>query len=461
MGDRLTTEPEPIWDLEAEKAVLGACMTVPYIVGYIRAVLPEPVAFLRPGHQIIYTAILDLYDSDAPTDTIAVKNHLQRAKTLGQVGGPLYLHDLMQGALGVGDPAYHAGIVLRHYRNRVGAAEADRISVRLRTADPDDGPELLRELAERLIKTADTITVGRPQRHIVDLDEFLNAPEEEYDWLIPGLLERGDRLMLTGPEGGGKSTLWRQIAIQAASGIHPFTGETIPPLRVLYLDLENSERQSRRKLRPLRIQARDAYQSGQLTIEVRPAGLDLLTAEDNAWLDDLVAEARPDLLLTGPLYRMASGDPIEEKHARSVSQALDRIRNRGCAVLIETHCPHGTGGQKRPERPYGASLWLRWPEFGLFLADDGAVRHWRGARDERSFPTLLKRGGEWPWTAVTDKKLLQWAQIKECRMQFLEPMTMRDVEEATGIPKSTVARILSDHRVEWDALNGMSVERVG
>ncbi|MEV4179913.1 AAA family ATPase [Streptosporangium canum] len=457
----MTTEPDPIWDLEAEQAVLGACMTVPYIVGHIRAVIPEPRAFLRPQHQIVYAAILDLVDQDAPTDTVAIKDYLQRAKTLGQAGGHEYLLTLDRAALIAGDPAYHARIVMRHWRNRIGAAEADRVALRLRAADPDDGPELLRELGEKLIKTADTVTVGRPQRQIVDLDEFLNAPEEEYDWLIPGLLERGDRLMLTGPEGGGKSTLWRQIAIQAASGIHPFTGETIPPLRVLYLDLENSERQSRRKLRPLRIQAADAYRAGQLVIEVRPAGLDLLTAEDNTWLDDLVAEARPDLLLTGPLYRMASGDPIEEKHARSVSQALDRIRNRGCAVLIETHCPHGNAGQRRPERPYGASLWLRWPEFGLFLADDGVIRHWRGARDERDFPTLLKRGGQWPWTAVTDKKTIQWTQIKECRLQFLEPMTMRDVEEATGIPKSTVARILADHRVEWDALNGMSMERVG
>jgi RecA-family ATPase len=40
--------------------------------------------------------------------------------------------------------------------------------------------------------------------------------------VIPGLLERRDRLMLTGEEGLGKSYLLRQIAVMAAAGLDPF-----------------------------------------------------------------------------------------------------------------------------------------------------------------------------------------------------------------------------------------------
>jgi hypothetical protein len=46
--------------------------------------------------------------------------------------------------------------------------------------------------------------------------------DDEPDWLIPDLLERRDRLILTGEEGLGKSYLLRQIAIMAAAGLDPF-----------------------------------------------------------------------------------------------------------------------------------------------------------------------------------------------------------------------------------------------
>src|SRR5690606_20278264 len=78
------------------------------------------------------------------------------------------------------------------------------------------------------------------------------AIEDTYDWVIPGLLERMDRLVLTGGEGLGKSTWLRQIAVLAAAGIHPTRhAERIDPVRVTVIDTENTERQWRRKVRPL------------------------------------------------------------------------------------------------------------------------------------------------------------------------------------------------------------------
>src|SRR5690606_2357350 len=72
------------------------------------------------------------------------------------------------------------------------------------------------------------------------LAEFLSGGDDPADWVIPGLLERGDRFILTGSEGLGKSVLFRQIAVGAAAGIHPFTQRRIDPNRVLYVDVENS-----------------------------------------------------------------------------------------------------------------------------------------------------------------------------------------------------------------------------
>ena len=135
----------------------------------------------------------------------------------------------------------------------------------------------------------------------------------------------------------------------------------------------------KRAVRPLRLRAGAQLDRGRVYFFVVPQGLDLYgQAADVAWLEARIKRATPDLVIVGPIYKLAIGDPISEEVARRVSAVLDRLRVQyGFALLIEAHVLHGQGGN-RPERPYGASLWLRWPEFGLYLSQTGTLSHWRG-----------------------------------------------------------------------------------
>lgn len=285
-----------------------------------------------------------------------------------------------------------------------------------------------------------------------DIDTFLSGDEPEYDWLVPGLLERGDRVILTGPEGGGKSTLLRQFGLLAAAGIHPFTLESIEPIRVMYVDLENSRRQVRRKLRPLRLAVKD-IDPAMIRIRVVTQGVDLLVRADEDFLEERISVNKPDLLIMGPLYKLIGDDPVKEEPARKAASILDRLRNTyGFALFMEAHSPHGSGGLRRPERPYGASLWLRWPEFGIYLADDGTVNHWRGARDEREWPRVLKRGGAWPWTMENNPKALTFARILEEIRQAGHRLTEREIATRIGGDKSQVHRAIDANRAEFDRL---------
>jgi replicative DNA helicase len=246
-----------------------------------------------------------------------------------------------------------------------------------------------------------------------ELDEFLAQPVERR-WLIPDLLERGDRVIIVGAEGTGKTTLVQQFAVCAASGLHPWTRVPLDSaLRVLIVDLENPATIMMRNLNRLRALAGDRYQGG-LFIERRPQGMDLTTRRDARWLDALVALHAPDLLILTPLYKMFAGaagrSKASEESAEMCAQALDEIRVRhDCALLIEAHAPHGTNGDRDGWRPIGSSLWLRWPEFGFGLRPvslaprEVNVVRWRGDRDVgRDWPVSLVEGhaGMWPWEAA-------------------------------------------------------------
>lgn len=254
-----------------------------------------------------------------------------------------------------------------------------------------------------------------------DLWEFLATDDPPYDWIVPDLLERGDRFMLTGLEGLGKSMLLRQIAVCIAAGLHPFTLQTIKPHRVLLIDCENSERQSRRRFRPLAaasVKAHRRVPEGNLRIIHRSAGIDLTRDDDAAWLHERVTAHQPDVLIIGPFYRLHRANINDELPARKTVAVLDQARTSvDCALIIEAHSGHGDPTAKqRSVRPAGSSLQLRWPEFGLGLrppqdyeAKPGErvkevdLVPWRGGRDDRSWPTRLVHGDEWPWVAGPDE----------------------------------------------------------
>lgn len=273
--------------------------------------------------------------------------------------------------------------------------------------DLDKFVNQIKMVAERHMVEESPDTFGR----LVDWPKFLAEPTEDYDWVIPNLLERGERVVVVAAEGAGKSMLARQVAILTSMGVHPFTKTNIQPRTTLYLDLENPEKVIRRTAKGIYTAARDLqpYAQPNAHLLVKPDGLDLLDKVDRSEVERLVATVMPDIIFIGPIYKAYIEKPNKTIGAviTEVVRYLDYLRDTfGAALWLEHHAPLG-GSENRVLRPVDSGVWSRWPEFGIALRPDPTdpngnaynVEHFRGGRDQRQWPRQLVKGGAFPWTA--------------------------------------------------------------
>lgn len=278
--------------------------------------------------------------------------------------------------------------------------------------------QVFNRLTSVLMKAEPDARTHEDRGSLVKWDDFIKETvEETYDWIIPGVLEKQERVIVVAAEGVGKTMLARQVAICCAAGIHPFTYQRMPQITTLTVDLENPARIIRRTSSKIMASAiaRNFAPTIDAHLLIKPDGLDLCSASDRAYLEEHIERVKPQLLVLGPLYKsfIDAGTRTSEALAIEVARYLDTIRDvYGCAMWLEHHAPLGTMGS-RDLRPFGSAVWSRWPEFGLALQPDPTaiegyvyeVRHFRGARDVREWPTRMRRGKMFPFEVIEFMKV--------------------------------------------------------
>lgn len=408
----------PPYSPEAESAMIGASILSADALQILAEQL-EPEDFYTPKWKVVCAHMQMMWKAGTKVEVVTLMDEMKRTGDDELVG--VHVTDLFDAiaevpSIGVAAAANYTRTIIDYSARRRMMTAA--LEVFEASKDGSVGVDAIMEIGRSTFGSIEMpVLSGVPD---LDVQEFMDG-SMEYDWLIFGLMERRDRLILTGGEGGGKSTLLRQVAVCAAAGVHPFRGNDpeyrdLRPIRVSLFDLENSEVQIRRKMRELlgvvNRMTRGGFDPGNLRINAKTDGLDLMQRTDVRWLLERIEANEPELIVIGPIYKLHSGDPIEEGPARHVSRVIDMIRARyGCAVLMEAHSPYATNDGKRVGRPYGASLWSRWPEFGYCIVRDPddptdfSLEAWRGPRDEREWPEKLERGDKdevragkaWPW----------------------------------------------------------------
>ena len=99
-------------DKEAEQAVLGAMMTEKSVIPRVIALLGHTAdAFFTTDHQLIYAAILAVYDRVSNADPLLVADELKRTNQINRTGGAGYLYELQAPIVETESTEFYADIL--------------------------------------------------------------------------------------------------------------------------------------------------------------------------------------------------------------------------------------------------------------------------------------------------------------------------------------------------------------
>jgi len=135
-------ERTPPQDLAAEQGVLGGMLLSKDAIADVIDVV-KGRDFYQPKHEQIFDAVLDLYGRGEPADAVTVANELTKRNELSRVGGPAYLHTLMESVPTAANAGYYAEIVHERAILRRLVEAGTRITQMGYATDGDDLDEIV------------------------------------------------------------------------------------------------------------------------------------------------------------------------------------------------------------------------------------------------------------------------------------------------------------------------------
>ena len=214
-------------DKEAEQAVLGAMMTEKSVIPQVITKLGQTSdVFFTVDHQLIYSAVLAVYDRVSSADPLLVADELKRVDQLNRAGGTEYLYELQAPIVETESTEFYADILYEKATRR----RLIRATAQIREMAYDEGVgivDVLNQSQEAVFDLGDTDA----QRGFVPvralLTESLNAIERlyhkknrflgvptgfmDFDHMTSGL-QPGNLIIIAARPSMGKTTLVLNMA---------------------------------------------------------------------------------------------------------------------------------------------------------------------------------------------------------------------------------------------------------
>jgi replicative DNA helicase len=221
----------PPQNLDAEQSVLGAMMLSPEAVADVVELI-EPDDFYRSAHGRIYAALRSLFARGEPVDVITSVDALRRDGALEEVGGALYIRDLVDQTPTPAGASHYAKIVAdAALRRRLISAAADIMDLAYRSGDDadvvaDHAEQRVYDVARREDRDDTAILRDLLDQAMADLESIQNR-ESAYTGIATGFhdldnltsgLQPGNLVVIAARPGVGKSSLAINVARNVAVG---------------------------------------------------------------------------------------------------------------------------------------------------------------------------------------------------------------------------------------------------
>jgi replicative DNA helicase len=231
---------------DMEKGLLCSVLNSSEVLSYC-AVSLAPEMFYLSAHRHVFRALRALNNENAPIDFLTLKNFLESAGCLEEIGGPQYLNELFGFVPSSANWQFYREYLLSYYFCRTGIVRCTDLLAKLYDFNPyrsdEENPrELIVGTFERLVAQLDDRNSTKPKTFPELVDETLQEIEkravspgvtgirfdlEKLDREIDGV-QPGELCVISGQTSSGKSALALQALLctaQAGKGTALFSLE--------------------------------------------------------------------------------------------------------------------------------------------------------------------------------------------------------------------------------------------
>lgn len=241
-------EPEIPYDLEAERAALGACLLDRDAITVVRDFLSVEDFYLEKN-GLIYAALLSLFERRVSPDLVTVAGELRAAGHFDLVGGLAYLSDLcLETPTAVNVESYAKRVVQASAQRRIVNLGAE---IRLRGLAGGDTSKLFAELRAMLEITEQASTPKANWKDaVIAARELYGLTVQDEPFVIDQILPQGT-MLITGKPKTRKTWLAFNLAWAVASGGKALGRYDAMKGDALYIDLEMGRKRLHKRLHVL------------------------------------------------------------------------------------------------------------------------------------------------------------------------------------------------------------------